>query len=271
MSDNDEFEEIDNTGITNGNGFNRLNVTGSTSEKEESGEAAESVEAVESAEAVEAVEAKESKAVESKAVDTVDAADTVDTVTEKAVTKVAKPKAVLSETQKEMQRKRKEKLVELQKIYDERFSNIPKDERPKAKAYYAVSLIAAKDPVAKLEEILKKEKEAYDDKKAGIKRPKATRKNKVYEEVQTDVEPRAHTKKAHSKHHESSLSMHEGISLLPISIQLDVQNSLEKKMKELGNNNAMTHRIRHTLKMMSLKKSKSKSKSKSKTKKSSEF
>ena len=222
MSDNDEFEEINN-GVTYNNGLPN-NATGSRSMAEEVTGAEEAVEADEAVEAVEAVKSvKPEKAMEEE--------------------KPAKLKAVLSDTQKEMQRKRKEKLAELQKIYDERFSNIPKDERPKAKAYYAVSLIAAKDPDAKLEEILKKEREAYDDKKAGIKRPRVTRKNKVH-------------------HEDGVLTFQEGVSLLPLSVRLDVHNSLEEKMKALGNNNAMTRRIKHSIRMMSITHSRTKTKTK---------
>ncbi len=93
----------------------------------------------------------------------------------------AKAKKERSEKQKDMQAKRNEKLGELRQMYAERFANIPEKERPKAKAYDAVALIAAKDPAAKLEEIFQRDRKAYNDKKAGIKPPPKTRKVKVVE------------------------------------------------------------------------------------------
>ena len=83
-----------------------------------------------------------------------------------------------SEAQQQMQKRRNEKLEELKGIYAREFANLPEKERPKAKAYYAVAILAAKDQEAKLREILAKERKDYEDKKAGIKKPQQPRKTR---------------------------------------------------------------------------------------------
>jgi hypothetical protein len=138
-----------------------------------------------------------------------------------------------SAKQQVIDKARAEKLAELRETYEREFANITSG-RPKPKAYNAASLLSAKDPAAKLKEILARDR--------AIHTAKMKRKGMTAEEAK----PAAPTRKRNAP------AIVSETRAAVVKIQRDARTALQKlkteaeaELRSIGGNISILHPIFH--------------------------